>query len=366
MLTAAGAAVVAAAAFIGTKAAVDAATGSGSSGGTRLTTAQIAARTDPGLVDVVTTLDYGQGEAAGTGMVLTSNGEILTNNHVINGATSIRVTDVGNSRTYRATVVGYDKTKDIAVLQLANASGLQTVTLGNSATAKVGQAVTALGNAGGKGGKPSVVTGKITGLNAAITASDESAGTSEHLTGLIHHNAGIQPGDSGGPLVSSTGQVIGIDTAASSGYQFASGQSQGKTQAFAIPINEATSLARQIEARQASSTVHIGATAFLGVEVSADSTGGAGFGSGSGAGPGSTTSGATIAGVLSGSPAAAAGLTEGDTITAVNGQSVTSANSLQSALESHHPGDTVKVTWANGQTGQSQSATVRLANGPAD
>ncbi len=352
-LAAGAAAVVAAAAFVGTRSAVEAATGDRT-----LTTAQIAAQTDPGLVDVVSTLGYQQGEAAGTGMVLTSSGEVLTNNHVINGATAIRVTDIGNGRTYRATVVGYDKSKDIAVLQLQNASGLKTVTLGNSASAQAGQTVTALGNAGGKGGIPSVATGKITGLNAVITASDESSGTSERLTGLIHHNANIQPGDSGGPLVSSSGQVIGIDTAASTGYQFASGQNQAKTQAFAIPINQATAIARQIESHTASATVHIGATAFLGVEVtSSASSGGSGFGG--------STQGSTIAGVLSGGPAATAGLTAGDTITAVGGRPVTSPNTLQSALESHHPGDSVRLSWTD-QAGQSQSATVQLGTGPAD
>jgi len=142
-------------------------------GSTVLTTAQIATRTDPGLVDVVTTLGYQHAQAAGTGMVLTSSGEVLTNNHVINGATSISVTDVGNHHTYQAKVVGYDRSHDIAVLQLQGASGLQTVSTGTSSSAAVGQKVVALGNAGGKGGTPSVAVGKITGLNASITASDE-------------------------------------------------------------------------------------------------------------------------------------------------------------------------------------------------
>ncbi len=192
------------------------ATGTGSAGAVQ-TTAQITSSVSPGLVDIVSTLGYQQAQAAGTGLVLTSSGEILTNNHVINGATSIRATDVGNGRSYTAKVVGYNQSHDIAVLQLQGASGLSTVSLGNSSTAAVGQKVVALGNAGGKGGTPSVVTGHITGLGASITASDAGAGTSEALTGLIHHNANIQPGDSGGPLVSTAGKVIGINTAASSG-----------------------------------------------------------------------------------------------------------------------------------------------------
>ena len=242
---------------------------------TALTTPQIAAKVDPGLVDVVTTLGYQGGKAAGTGMVLTSTGEVLTNNHVIDGATSIKATDVGNGRTYTAKVVGYDKTHDVAVLQLQNASGLQTVTL-SSAGPQTGQKVVALGNALGKGGTPSVVSGRITGLGQSITASDEGAGDAEQLTGMIGHNAPIQPGDSGGPLVNTEGEVIGMNTAASassaSGSPSQSGQAQTATQAFAIPITRASSIAGQIEAGTASSTVHIGATAFLGVETSPSGT----------------------------------------------------------------------------------------------
>jgi len=327
----------------------------GLTGGTELTTAQVADRVDPGLVDIVTTLGFEQAQAAGTGLVLTSSGEVLTNNHVIEGATSIRATDVGNGQTYRAKVVGYDRGHDIALLKLAGASGLQTVTLGSSSSAQPGQKVVALGNAGGKGGTPSVVSGHITGLDESITASDQSAGTSERLTGLIKHDAAIQPGDSGGPLVNTTGAVIGIDTAASShDFQFSDGTSQ--TQGFAIPINQAMSIARQIQAGQASASVHIGATGFIGVEVSSDARA---AGQGVPAG-----SGALIEGVVSGAPADVAGLGAGDVITAVNGRSVTSAQTLQSALGQHHPGDRVSISWSD-QSGQSHSAKVTLETGPA-
>ena len=319
-----------------------------------LTTAQIAARTDPALVDIVSTLGYQNAGAAGTGQVLTSSGEVLTNNHVIEGATSITVTDIGNGQSYRARVVGYDQTRDIAVLQLQGASGLATVNLGNSSTAAVGQNVVALGNAGGKGGTPSVAAGRITGLGASITASDEGSGTSEQLSGLINHNAPIQPGDSGGPLLNRAGQVIGIDTAASNGTQFQSGPSQ--TQAFAIPINEALGLASQIEAGNASSTVHIGATGFLGVEVmSASNATAQGVPAGFGA---------AIAGVLPAAAAAGAGITAGDVITSVDGHAVSSPSALQAAMEQHHPGDRVTIGWTD-QAGQAQSATVTLAAGPA-
>ena len=149
-------------------------------------------------------------------MVLTANGEVLTNNHVVDGATSIKVRDIGNGRTYTATVVGYSSSNDVAVLQLNGASGLSTVTIGNSSSAAVGQQVVALGNADGKDGTPSVATGKLTGLGTSITAQDQGSGTAEHLTGMIQTNADIQPGDSGGPLLNAKGEVIGMDTAASS------------------------------------------------------------------------------------------------------------------------------------------------------
>jgi S1-C subfamily serine protease len=330
--------------------------GGGSTGnGTVLTTSQIEAQVDPALVDIVSTLGYQRAESAGTGLVLTSSGEVLTNNHVIEGATSIRVTDVGNGQSYKASVVGYNQTKDVAVLQLQGASGLRTVKLGDSGSAAVGQKVVALGNAEGKGGTPSVATGVITALNASITASDQGSGTTEQLSGLINHNAPIQPGDSGGPLVNTAGDVIGIDTAASNSMQFQSAQNQA-TDAFAIPINEALSVAKQIEAGDGSSTVHIGATGFVGVEVeSASNAAGQGVPAGSGA---------LVAGTLQGTPAASAGLAQGDVITSVDGKSVSSPSALQTALEEHHPGDSVRIGWT-GQAGQAHSATLTLANGPA-
>jgi S1-C subfamily serine protease len=277
------------------------------SSNTTLTTAQIAAKVDPGLVDVISTLGDQSATAEGTGIVLTSTGEVLTNNHVIDGATSVKVVDIGNGKTYTATVVGYDKTKDVAVLKLQNASGLQTAPLGNSSSVAVGQNVTALGNAEGKGGTPAVATGQVTALNQSITASDEGSSTnSEQLTGMIQSNVPIQPGDSGGSLVSSSGQVIGMDTAASSASDSPSsqadtpGSSNGgsgdsgtgssgtttATQAFSIPINTAVTIAQEIVAGDASSTIHIGATGFLGIEVApadssstgSSSTGGSGDG----------------------------------------------------------------------------------------
>src|SRR5580658_9243748 len=293
---------------------------------TMLSASQIASRVDPALVDVISTDGYQGATSAGTGIVLSSTGEVLTNNHVVNGATSIKVTDIGNGKTYTATVVGYDATHDVAVIQLQDASGLTTASLGNSSTVQTADTVTALGNAEGKGGTPSVAPGTVTALNQSITASDELSNVSEQLTGLIETNAPIQPGDSGGSLVNSYGQVIGMDTAAGSSNQ-AQSQSSTATQAYAIPINEAVSIAQQIEAGTTSADVHIGPTAFLGLELQGSSSNSGGFGGSSGFGgfggsggsgssggqnsQGSTT-GVAIAGALSGSPAANAGLAAGD------------------------------------------------------
>jgi S1-C subfamily serine protease len=334
-------------------------------GSSTLTTAQISSKVSPGLVDIVSTLGYQQAKAAGTGMVLTPNGEVLTNNHVIDGATSIKAIDIGNGRTYTAKVVGYSKTNDVAVLKLVNASGLDTVTLSSQA-AQVGDKVVALGNALGKGGAPSVVTGHVTGLGKTITASDETAANAEQLTDMTRTNANIQPGDSGGPLVNTSGDVIGMNTAASSGTSmtsFQQGAEKPQTEAFAIPISKADSIADQIAAGKASASVHIGGTPFLGVQVSSGSAGNTGgFG---GFGGGSASNGATIAGVVPGSAAEQAGLGQGDTITSVAGHQITSPDGVSSVLHNYHPGNKVSISWID-QTGQSHTATVTLGNGPAD
>jgi S1-C subfamily serine protease len=309
----------------------------------------VASKVDGAVVDVTSTLGYASGRAAGTGIVLTSTGVVLTNNHVIKGATSIRVTDVGNGRTYTASVVGYDTTADIAVLQLQNASGLQTASIGDSSRVQVGNTVIAIGNAGGTGGTPSVSSGTVTALDRTITASDAGNGTSEQLSGLIETDATLQPGDSGGPLVDTAGRVIGVDTAASSGFRFQSGSGDG----YAIPIDTALSIARQIESGTASSTVHIGSTAFLGIEIAA--TAGSIDGSGNGV---------VVGGVMSGLPAANAGIAAGDTIVSVGGQSIDSVTSLNAVMAAHHPGDRVQVVWTD-QSGQQHSASVQLATGPA-
>jgi S1-C subfamily serine protease len=194
-----------------------------------------------GVVDINVGLN-GSGSAAGTGIVLTSTGEVLTNNHVIEDATTIKAVDVGNGRTYTATVVGADKADDLAVLQLQGASRLQKVRTGDSSKVAVRDYVTAVGNAGGAGGIPSAAVGFVTALNQSITAQDEVTGASEQLSGLIQIDAAVQAGDSGGPLISANGDVIAIDTASATGFQFQYGTSEG----FAIPIDKALLVAKQI------------------------------------------------------------------------------------------------------------------------
>jgi S1-C subfamily serine protease len=323
--------------------------GNGNTGnGSTTTTGQATTAQQVGVVDINTVINYGAEEAAGTGIVLTSNGEILTNNHVINGSTNISVTVVSTGTTYKATVVGDDPTDDVAVLQLSGASGLATAKLGDSSQVAVGNTVTAVGNAGGTGGVPSSATGAVTALNQSITASDEGGGNPENLTGMLEINADIQAGDSGGPLYASNGTIIGIDTAASS--QSASGNTTG----FAIPIAKATAIADQIESGNATSAIHIGAPGFLGVELA--STGASGSFS---------SSGATISGTVSGSAAEQAGLQAGDTVTSINGQTVSSASGLSTAMEAFKPGQQVTIGWVD-SSGQTHTATVTLGSGPAD
>ena len=220
----------------------------------------IASKVDPAVVDVNSTFNYEGAEGAGTGIVLTSTGLVLTNNHVIDGATKLSVTDVGNGETYPATVVGYDNTHDVALVQLQGASGLTTAKLAPSSQS-MGEAVVAIGNAGGTGGTPTSAGGSITALHQSITANDELDGGSEQLSGLIEVNANIEAGDSGGPLVNASGEVIGMDTAASESFAFSSEGNQG----FAIPLSAALAIARQIESGHGNATVHVGATGFLGL-----------------------------------------------------------------------------------------------------
>jgi S1-C subfamily serine protease len=294
-----------------------------------------------GVVDVNTNLKYQGVEGAGTGMILDSGGDVLTNNHVVNGATSIKVTVVSTGKTYTAKVVGTDPTQDIAVIKLSNASGLSTANFGDSSSVKVGDAVTGVGNAGGAGGTPSAAAGKVLALNQSITAGDDNGANAEKLPNVIVSDAPIQAGDSGGPLYNSKDQIIGIDTAANT-----SGSSQG----FSIPINTAKALADEIMAGNQTTSIHIGYPGFLGVSISTTQSGGRG---------------ALVGGVLSGGPAASAGLVTGDQITKVGSTKTPTATALSKAMVGLKPGQRVSVTYVDA-SGASHTRTLTLATGPAD
>ena len=341
---------------------------SGGSGGTNtgsgsLNASALAAQVDPGIVDVDSNLKYSDATAEGTGMVISSSGLVLTNNHVIDQATSVSATLVTSGKTYTAKVIGYDSTDDVALLQLVGASNLKTVTLSDSSKAKVGEAVLALGNAGGRGGLPSTAQGTIQKLNQSIEASDSGAGTTEKLHGMIETNTPIEQGDSGGPLVNGSGQVVAMDTAANSSSGGFGGYSAATT-GFAIPINTAIAIADNINAGKASSTVHIGLAGFMGVNVADASTpggcrtGGDNFGGFNGfSSP--VNSGALICLVYPDSPAASGGIAGGDVITSVNGTAVTSADGLTALTASSHPGDKFAIDYVD-QFGKKHSTTITL------
>src|SRR5271165_835620 len=348
-----------------------------------------------GLVIINTTLQYSSEQAAGTGMVINADGLVLTNNHVIENATKITVTVAATGKNYLAKVVGYDVTGDIALIKLQNPSGLHPVPIGDSSKVKTGDSVVALGNAEGQS-QIVPAAGQVTGINQTITASDQGGTVkSETLHGMIETNANIVAGDSGGPLVNSAGRVIGMDTAGNT----VSGPQQQSVSGFAIPINTALSVGRQIAAGDASSTVVIGYPPFIGIYVGQgtdsnpqdqaaqqqqQNNGFGGFGngfgnsSGNGGSPSCYTSdanlsvpstiapvnsGTLVIGTICGSPAATAGLTAGSVVTGVNGQTVGSPQSLGDIMAKLHPGDNVSVTWVI-PSGQRTTGNLTLTAGP--
>jgi len=296
-----------------------------------------------GVVVIETNLGLEGGQAAGTGMVLTSSGEVLTNNHVIRGATEIRVNVPSTGRSYPAEVVGYSVTDDVAVIQASGVSNLKTASRGDSGAVDVGETVQAVGNAGGTG-RLTTAAGTVTSLDRSITVNDDQGG-SESLSGLIETNAAVKPGDSGGPLLNADGQVIGMDTAASVGNQI---DQTTTSEGYAIPINKAVAIAEQIDGGNDSATIHIGGTAFLGVEATTNSYGG---------------TGAAITTVVPGSPAEAAGLVAGDLITSVGGHTISSPDELSAIVMTQRPGASISALYLD-QGGATQSANLTLASGP--
>jgi S1-C subfamily serine protease len=329
----------------------------------------IASKVSPSIVNFTSSL--AQGEAAGTGILISSSGLVITNNHVIASSNELEAEIGGDGNQHPAKVLGYDVQNDVALVQIEGVSGLDAASLGNSSSVQVGDAIVAMGNAGGKGGAPSVVSGTVTALDQQITASDQDGSNAETLHGLIQINANIQPGDSGGPLVDANGDVIGMDAAASTGnggFGFGGGQNEG----YAIPIENALAIGKQIQSGNGSDTIHVGAHAgILGVSIQSDTTAngyGDPFGGnndfGGSSGQGSTSgNGASVAGVQSGSGADDAGIQAGDTIIGIDGTTITSGSQLTHTMVRYGPGDRVKVQWRD-SSGQSHSATVELGSGP--
>ena len=341
----------------------------------------------PGLVIINTTLQYNSAQAAATGMVINPDGLVLTNNHVIEDSTSITAR-TANGQQYRAKVLGYDVTGDIALIQLQGASGLTTVPIGNSSSLKTGDSVVGMGNAEGQNAIVPV-TGQVTALNQTITAGDEGGSvTQETLHDMIQTNADIVSGDSGGPLANSAGEVIGMDTAGNDGGFAVQQDSSG----YAIPIENALAVAQQIRQGQASSTVVIGYPPFMGVYIGQGSNsdpqaqaqlqnGGNGTGFGGFGGNGNqncytsdqnlvapanianVNSGTLIIGTICGGPAMAAGMTAGSVITAVNGQAIGAPASLTGVVSKFKPGTTIKVSWVS-PSGQRSTSSIKLTAGP--
>lgn len=300
------------------------------------------AAVEPAVVQIDTTIDYQHAIGAGTGFLLNPNGEVLTNFHVVQGADTVTAHNVGTGQSFGADLIGYDRTHDIALLQLRGASGLPVAPLGNSAAVAVGEPAVAIGNAN-PGSPPTREAGTITQLGRTIEAMDALTGSSDELTGLIEVAANVRAGDSGGPLVNGTGQVIGVTTAATVNYRFAPG---GK--GFAIPINQALAIADQIRARAPSDTVHIGPPTLLGVGVAAGDQG-------------AEVPGVIIREALRGGPAQAAGLVDGDLLTTIDGAPLDSATTLTRILDRHYPGDVIDLTWID-RSGQQRTGKATLAS----
>ena len=368
-----GAGVAVAAATTGTNAGTAATLTASTTNNTSTTnsTAAIAQAVEPAIVDVNTTLDAleGGGAAAGTGMIVSADGLIVTNNHVVQGANRIVVTIPGHGR-HLATVIGTDPTADVAVIKANGVSGLPVVHFANSATATVGTSVVAIGNALGFGGMPTVTTGIISATGRTITASDATGANVETLHGMLQTDAPIAPGDSGGPLVNASSAVLGMDTAA------ATAGTASSSVGFAIPINRVHQIADEIISHKNVPGLVFGRQAFLGVEIvdsSAIANGAGAYGAfgnpyGFGSGPVATTPngtpGVVVAAVDPGSAAARAGIRSGDVIMAADGTATPTTTALSKVIKSKKPGQAVTIRLAT-QSGTTTLHVV-LGAGPVD
>jgi S1-C subfamily serine protease len=332
------------------------ASGATGTGSTRLNAGVVVGEVEPGVVDIVARDRYSGLVAEGTGMILSADGLVLTNNHVIDGSTSVGARLVSSGRTYQADVLGYDAADDVALLRLTAASGLHPVRAGDSSRIRVGQPVLALGNAAGQGGTPAVSSGYVTALDQTISPSNSATGASETLHGTIQSSAQVADGDSGGPLANAAGQVIGMDTAAASGPG-----GSGATSGYAIQILAALRIARSIEAGRGGASVHIGLPGFIGVSVTNVSSS-CGESSAGASPPG--VSGAKICVVYPGTPASRAGLVPGDVITSAGGAAVGSAGALTAITGRMLPGAEFVVGYAD-RNDRAHMTQITLVVGPA-
>jgi S1-C subfamily serine protease len=315
--------------------------GSSNIGGTTVSAPTASTASEKaGVVTINTVLDYDSSQqAAGTGMILSSDGLILTNNHVVQQSTTIKVTVESTNKTYTAVVVGTDKTADVAVLKLVGASGLTPVTLDTTDKVAVGDAIKSVGNAEGTGDLVTA-SGTVGAVDQKLTVSSDFSSSGESLSGLIELNSDVVSGDSGGPLFDKNGEVVGIVTAASSGSATVTG--------YAINIAAVMDVVTRIEAGEASSNIVIGYPAFLGVGIATTTS----------------VTGVPVGSIFAGTPAAKAGITAGSVITRVDGATVSSADALSAKIAAHKVGDTISVTWTTAR-GVSHTAAVTLVGGPA-
>jgi S1-C subfamily serine protease len=276
-------------------------------------------------------------EDQGTGMIISSNGLVITNNHVIAAAAaggSITVTRTGSTKALKATLIGTNPVDDVALIKINGASGLPAVTFGNSNALVAGDAVVAIGNALGlAAGTPTVTQGIVSALGRTVTAG--SATSSETLNNMIQTDAAINPGNSGGPLLDSHGAVIGMNTAVAGTLpDGTSAQNIG----FAIPVATIESLLKSLKSGE--SVVNHGA--FIGVEImSMTPSLQAQFGF-------TISTGALIQGIVPGSGAANAGLRQGDIIVRINTTTINSAQDVTSVISTLHPGTTISMEVVRG------------------
>ncbi|HWD52132.1 MAG TPA: trypsin-like peptidase domain-containing protein [Acidimicrobiales bacterium] len=288
----------------------------------------------------------GTQEEQGTGMIITPDGDVVTNNHVIEGATTITVTLYGQTKVMPATLIDTDTANDVALLKITNASNLPTVSYGNSDNVQVGDAVVAIGNALGlSAGTPTVTQGIISAKGRTVQAGDSASNALETLTNMFQTDAAINPGNSGGPLVDSSGKVIAMNTAVAAS---SSGNSQAQNIGFAIPANKITGLLPALRNK----SINNQGGGFLGVGIetlTSQLRNAYNF---------VPTQGAIVTQVQSGSPAAVAGLQQGDVITTFDGKQVTGADQLAQIIQGDRAGQSVKIGLYRGQQQLTLTATL--------